>query len=150
MHFSREKGHYPFTLLRLYLPSRLHSSSWRGWWMMMMAKAMCIVNDDDCDNGDDGDFSFFLGCKSSLLVLSIRTLSQLPYIIPLIELAAAPTGVPPQPPEWPHLSSLCPHHYTCICSHTYILYTCINSKLGQRISQVLWLEEKEHLASFCF
>lgn len=59
-----------------------------------------MVDDDDCDNGDDGDFFFFLnsGLRSTL-VLSIRTLSELPYIIPLIQPAAAPTGVPPQLPQ---------------------------------------------------
>lgn len=57
-----------------------------------------MEDDDDCDNGDDSDFGFFIfysGLHSSL-VLSIRTAFQLPYIIPFIESAVAPTGVPPQ------------------------------------------------------
>lgn len=56
-----------------------------------------MVDDDDCDNGDDGDF-FYSGLHGTL-VLSIQTLPQLPYIIPLIRPAVAPTGVPPQLPE---------------------------------------------------
>lgn len=85
-----------------------------------------MLADDGCDNGDDADFFF-------LLVVCIQTPPHLPFITPLLHPVVVPSDVPPQLPGRPHLSSLCPHHYTC----GFLYLTFKNSKLGQSISKVL-------------
>lgn len=136
--FSWAKPVYRFALLAYICPRQLHPLlTWvmdddggegdvagDGWWRMMIVLMVMMVS-----------FFFYSGLHSTLVV-STPTPTRLPYIIPLTEPAAAPTGVPPQLPEWPHLSSLCPHHYTSMYLHTYVLHTFINSKLGHSISKV--------------
>lgn len=93
-----------------------------------------MVDGDVCDNGDDGDF-FILDC----------TALRYPNAVPApIHHSSHPAPLPLQVyhPNCrndlirPHYLHIITHTYT----HTYIVHTCINSKLGQSIFEVLLLK----------
>lgn len=92
------------------------------WWWRRRCRWWWIGADDDCDNGDDGYcilfYFFILGCVALWCWVSKPYSNS--HKSPLIQPTVAPTGVPPHLPEWPHLSSLCPHHYTRMHSHMYM------------------------------